>query len=193
MHKLPQPVGTMTQWLTEREVIKPDQAARLKKVRAQLDDCLSKTPDVPEVIELLGSSGSYIDYSTCTKVLAALKADATTVRTHRCSVEPVPQSAVFYLWLQQRQGVLSLPTACCPLPTVSPVTSGEEVMVRLIDRRAYDRLASRDGRLPHRLHIPGRVGAATAAHDEVRDPSDEEEGRKDEGRNARAAAKSGRV
>ena len=75
-----QPVRTIVQWLTEREVIKEEQAARLKKVRAQLDDCLAKTPDVPEVIELLGSSGSYIDYSTCTKVLAALKADGTTVR-----------------------------------------------------------------------------------------------------------------
>jgi hypothetical protein len=73
-------VARIVQWLTERGVIKEDQAARLKKVRAQLDGCLAKTPDVPEVIELLGSSGSYIDYSTCKKVLAALKDDATTVR-----------------------------------------------------------------------------------------------------------------
>ena len=73
-------MARIVQWLTERGVIKEDQAARLKKVRAQLDGCLAKTPDVPEVIELLGSSGSYIDYSTCKKVLAALKDDATTVR-----------------------------------------------------------------------------------------------------------------
>ena len=82
--RLAQPVRAIVQWLTEREVIKEDQAARLKKVRAQLDDCLAKTPDVPEVIELLGSSGSYIDYSTCTKVLDALKADGTTVRAACC-------------------------------------------------------------------------------------------------------------
>ena len=69
------------QWLADREVIREDHTLQLKSVRAQLDDCLAKTPDVPEVIELLGSSGSYIDYNTCTKVLAALKADAKTVRS----------------------------------------------------------------------------------------------------------------
>ena len=70
------PCAKLVAWLVDRKQIPADWQKRLRHVRSQLDACLAKTPDVPEVIELLG--GRYIDYSTCKKVLAALKDDATT-------------------------------------------------------------------------------------------------------------------
>ena len=70
------PCAKLLSWLVDRQQLPPDWPKRLRAVRSKLDACLAATPDVPEVIELL--SGTYIDYHTSTRVLAALKGDSTT-------------------------------------------------------------------------------------------------------------------